>query len=654
VNIRTEFPRRIRLISEAWIPLSDGTRLSARIWLPVDAETNPVPAVLEYLPYRKDDATAPRDAIRHPYFAGFGYASVRVDMRGSGDSDGMPMDEYVEQEQDDALEVLAWLAAQPWCTGKVGMIGLSWGGFNGLQVAMRGPPELAAVISLGTTHDRYLDDIHYTGGCVYRPMLGWATTMLAYSGRPPDPRIAGATWRETWLARMREAPKFIDNWLSHQRYDSYWKHGSVREDWGAIRCPVYVVSGWADWYRNPVLALLEGLRVPRKGLIGPWGHVYPEEGVPGPAIGFAEECVRWWDQWLKGIDTGIADEPMLRFWMPEPLGPGSHDLSPGRWVAEPSWPSTGVVSHRLALTAEGLRAETGEERALEIRGMLDGADSSGWVSAPDQREEDLRWLCFDSEPATAEVEIFGNPYVTLTFASNRRTALVAARLCDVAPDGTSTLITRGILNLTHRFGHERAEPLQRGTRTAARIRLDVGVRALRPGHRFRLALSPTYWPRAWPSPEQVTLTVFAGPDSWLELPVRRRRPEDAQLPPFGEAEGAPPLEVERVEAPVQAGEDAAGARPGRTVGLRFSDGLVYASRSSGTTTIEDDDPLSARITSEQVIEIGRGDWQTRVVARAAMTADAEAFHVESSLEGFESGRPVFERSWTSTIPRDLV
>jgi putative CocE/NonD family hydrolase len=215
VGVRTEFARSVRRIDHAWIPMSDGTRLAARIWLPDDAEDDPVPAVLEYLPYRKGDAFARRDSYHHAYFAGFGCAGVRVDLRGSGDSDGILLDEYLPQEQDDALEVIAWLAEQPWCSGAVGMIGISWGGFNGLQVAARRPPALKAVISMCSTDDRYADDVHYVGGCVLGvDMLQWAATMLPLTAMPPDPAAVGEGWRATWFERMERTPAMIEAWLS--------------------------------------------------------------------------------------------------------------------------------------------------------------------------------------------------------------------------------------------------------------------------------------------------------------------------------------------------------------------------------------------------------------------------------------------------------
>ena len=305
MTTRTEFPRPIREIEHTWLTLSDGCRLAARIWLPEDPESDPVPAILEFLPYRKVDGTAIRDARRQPYVAGFGYATVRVDMRGTGESDGLITDEYTEQEHADCLEVMAWLREQPWCDGNLGMWGISWGGFNALQLAALRPPGLKAIMTLMSTDDRYADDVHYRGGCVEAlDMLHWASSMLVWNARPPDPRLYGDAWRDTWLERLEGANNWIEPWLGHQRRDGYWKHGSVCEDYSAIEVPVYAVGGWVDGYTNAVPRMLEGLDVPRKGLIGPWAHAFPDDALPGPSIGFLQECVRWWDHWLKGIDTG--------------------------------------------------------------------------------------------------------------------------------------------------------------------------------------------------------------------------------------------------------------------------------------------------------------------------------------------------------------
>lgn len=347
----TSFPREVIKKEHVWIPMSDGAKLAATIWLPKDANENPVPAILEYLPYRKDDFTAIRDSARHPYFAGHGYASIRVDIRGSGNSDGILLDEYLKQEQDDALEVFDWICKQPWSTGSIGMIGKSWGGFNGLQIAARQHPALKAVITLCSTDDRFADDVHYRGGNILASdMLWWASTMLAYSARPQDPEVVGESWKENWLERLN-TPPYVNQWMSHQTRDDYWKHGSVCEDYSAINIPVFAVSGWQDGYTDTVFRLIENLPY-SKGLIGPWAHEYPEVATPEPAIGFLQECLRWWDQWLKGLDTGVKDDPKFITYIQESELPQvNYEERPGKWVAESEWPSKKYL--RETFMAEG-------------------------------------------------------------------------------------------------------------------------------------------------------------------------------------------------------------------------------------------------------------------------------------------------------------
>ena len=302
----TAFPRKVVEFPDMAIVMPDGCRLSARVWMPEDAAEKPVPAILEHLPYRKRDGTTARDALTHPYFAGHGYAGVRVDMRGNGDSEGLMDDEYSEQELQDAVDVIAWLAAQPWCSGKVGMMGISWGGFNALQVAAKQPPALKAIITLCSTDDRYADDIHYKGGLLLNENMGWGATMLSYSSRPPDPALVGDNkWRDMWLDRLEHEPFLPAVWLKHQRRDAYWKRGSVCEDFSAIKAATLAVGGWGDGYKNAVSRLVQGIDAPVKGIVGPWIHKYPHFAVPNPAIGFLQEALRWWDRWLKDIDTGV-------------------------------------------------------------------------------------------------------------------------------------------------------------------------------------------------------------------------------------------------------------------------------------------------------------------------------------------------------------
>ncbi len=659
-----------------WIPLSDGSRLSARMWLPEDSEDSPVPAVLEYIPYRKSDATALRDAPIHHYFAGHGYASVRVDLRGSGDSDGILEDEYLPLEQSDGLEVLRWLAAQPFCSGPVGIIGKSWGGFNGLQIAALAPPELRAVISVASTDDRYADDVHYIGGCVQAvDMLDWASVMLAYNARPPDPAIVGPSWRARWLERMDRTPPFVEAWLDHQCRDGYWKQGSVCEDYSAITCPVYMVGGWSDGYRNAILRFLAGHRGPSKGLIGPWGHLYPHDGSPGPAIGFLQEAVRWWDCHLKGIDNGIMTEPKLRIYAQDAIRPRpSVPVRSGRWIAEPSWPSPNVSSTSLHLAAPGaLQPEPGDGEVLQIRGSeAVVADAGPWCGSggpldypADQGADDGRSLAFTSAPLEDSLEILGRPFLEVELSADEPQALVAARLCDVWPDGASTLITRGILNLTHRSGHERAVPLIPGERYSVELLLDSISYAVPAGHRLRLSISPTYWPLAWPSPKTVTLAISTDARSALRLPVRRRGIEDPPVPAHfsvPEAAPAPPhvlgaapgeSEERSLFRDAKSGLSRVVAHASNFPKMRLLEsGIEYSERGRDVWEIVDGDPLSALVTCEREIELGRGEWRTRVKTASTLSADAERFHVTNAIDAFEGTTRVFAKAWSRSIERD--
>lgn len=633
--IVTSFPRAVREIEHTTIPLKDGTRLAARIWLPEDAEADPVPAVLEYLPYRKRDGTHERDALTHPYLAGHGYAAVRVDIRGSGESEGVLVDEYSQPELDDALEVIAWLASQPWCSGAVGMFGISWGGFNALQVAARQPPALKAIVTLCSTDDRYADDVHYMGGAKLASAdLGWGGFFFADMCHPPDPLLVGERWRDMWLQRLENMPLFLERWLKHQRRDAYWRHGSVCEDFSAIKCPVFAVGGWTDGYTNAIPRLLEHLDVPRKGLVGPWAHAYPHFAKPGPQIGFLQEMLRWWDHWLKGKPTGVMDEPMLRAWMTESHQPSSHhETLPGRWVAEPTWPPQDRKPQRLFLTDSGLEAAGAPLAPRDVRSpQTVGSEGGEWCpfgrgrdQAGDQRPDDVRSLLFETPPLDETLEILGAPVVTLDLACDKPVANLVVRLCDVHPSGKSLRVSFGVLNLTHRDSHAAPSPLASGERYRVRLQLNDCGATFPARHRMRIALSTAYWPMVWPAPHDATVTILGGT---LDLPARPARPEDATLPPLPVAETAPP------------------ARD--TFGFEVeTDGKYHLD-------IRDDDPISAIAEMRRAETKRRGDWQVRFETSMRLTCTRDAFRLQASLSARAGDEKVCHREWDCAIPRDLV
>ncbi|MGH3663184.1 MAG: CocE/NonD family hydrolase, partial [Micromonosporaceae bacterium] len=651
--------------------MPDGTRLSARAWMPVDAESDPVPGILELLPYRKSDGTALRDASNAPWFAGHGYAVVRVDIRGAGNSEGVIADEYTQQELDDGAACIEWIAAQPWCTGKVGMMGISWGGFNGLQIAAMQPPHLHAVLSLCSTDDRYADDVHYWGGALLADQqLPWATTMLARNALPPEPEVWGSDWLSVWRRRLEATPPFVKAWLEHQRRDEFWKHGSICEDPTSIRCPVFLVSGWADAYRDAVFRMLDSLDVPRRALVGPWAHLWPHVAVPGPKIGFLQEALRWWDRWLKDLPNGVEDEPMVRAWMQDSVRPsGYYEQRPGWWATEDEWPSPAVEQVRLELGPGTVTfgeppasPSTVELLPVQSHGVLGGRTCSYGKSfdlAVDQRGDDAISTCFDSEPLAERLDILGIPEVELDLSADRSEALVGVRVCDVAPDGSSRLITRGAFNLTHRDSHENPAPLQPDQRYQVRFPLHAIGYSVPPGHRLRIALAPACWPMVWPSPEPACLTVRV-PGSRVLLPVREPR-EDA-APSFAAPEKLRPFPHQPVEAP-ERGTVTRDLATGR-VTVVYEDGGGYTREEFGQPMrwhalsrdvfeIVDDDPTSATVTSRQSIELSRGDWNTRVVAYGHLSCDKESFHVRTDVTAFNDDQVVFEREWRFRTPRDL-
>ncbi|MFP3883689.1 MAG: CocE/NonD family hydrolase [Actinomycetota bacterium] len=653
--------------------MPDGVRLAARIWRPVDSDSEPVPAVLEYVPYRKRFGTASRDEGIHPYLAGHGYAAVRVDLRGSGESDGILRDEYLPQELDDGLEIIDWLANQPWCDTNVGMMGISWGGFNALQIAALRPSHLKAIVTCSSTDDRYADDVHHMGGCLLGDNLSWASVMFAYNTLPPDPVLVGDRWREMWLERLEKNQPWLETWLSHQCRDDYWSHGSVCEDYSAIECPVYTVSGWADGYSNTVFRLIANLDVPRRGLIGPWAHRYPHLGEPGPAIGFLQDLVRWWDQWLKGVDTGIADEPMLRVWMQDSVPPTtSYEHRPGRWVAEQNWPSPRIEMRELGLTEAGELIDgrdTGPGTVEIMSPLTVGLFAGKWCSyasgpdlAHDQRQEDGGALVFESHPLSDAGEILGAPTAELEVEVDRPVAQVAVRLSDVAPDGEATRVTYGLMNLTHRTGSEQPRPLEPGRRYVVSVPMNHVAYAFPAGHRIRLSASTSYWPLAWPPPEPARLTIHVS-SSRLIVPFRPPDPADDDLPAFEEPEGSSPASKTVIESEHHNWLVHRDLASDESVLEVFDDRGVYrlddidltvgaAGRERYSSVGGDFGSIRGEARWERTL--ARGGWQIRTITRTILTSTPDEFHLDADLDAYEGDERIFCRTWHRIIARDCM
>ena len=670
MKIIQSFPFSVQRISHCWIPVRTGERLAASLWLPDVPESERVPAILEYIPYRRRDYSASRDEANHGYLAGHGYACLRVDVRGTGDSDGIHTEQWSEDYDRDAEDVLGWIAEQSWSNGRVGMMGLSWGANTGLRMASRCPPELKAVIPVSAADDRYSNK--YLGGCLLLNSVVWGFTMMAQNSRPPSPEAVGDDWCPMWLHRLKEIPCYPANWMRHPHHDDFWASGSLDERFSDFGCPVFIVGGAADpGYAATVPKMLSVLNVPTRGLIGPWAHKYPQYAEPGPAIGFLQETLRWFDQWLKNDADDIEPEPKFRVWMHEFSQPqGVAGERQGRWIEEMDWPVPDSEEKTYVLNAGGRldQAATKESSVTVCTPQHLGSTAGEWMpwlafggeaEMPlDQRPDDALSVVFDTPPLDERLEFHGPPAVDLTLAVDKPVAMIVARLCDVAPDGTSMRVTYGALDLSHREGSETPCPMVPGEKIQVRLPLYHNAHSFKPGHRIRLALSTTYWPVLWPTPEVATVTVWTG-TSGLVLPIRPPREIDKALQPYGDPETAPPLTKEILQEKNLHRNIIHDAATGETVlhhlddggRYRLPNGLECSVRTERWLRIHKDDPLSARLDVEWAWGFRQGKWNVETRTRGTVTCDAENFNVDSSVEAEDDGNEIFQRNWSETIVR---
>jgi uncharacterized protein len=644
----------------SWIPMEDGVRLAVSLFLPGSGE--PAPVVLEALPYRKDDATASYRPEYERLCGEYGYAVARVDLRGTGSSEGVATDEYPASEQADLCRVIEWLAEQPWSTGAVGMYGTSYSGFNSLQVAAERPPALKAIIAIYASDDRYTDDVHYTGGALkLLDLVDYPLYMVALNALPPVPQVAGPDWRERWRERVEGLEPWLLRWVEEQADGPYWRQGSLRPGYERIGCPTMLVAGWADGYRNATFRVLERLRAPARLLFGPWSHMATDTSLPGPRIDLVPEMVRWWDRWLRGHRNGVDEAPPVTVFVRHSARPAPDlDEQPGAWRDEPAWPPDRASTHTLPLS--GATPATGSADRLEVRPDV---GSTAWISCAghlpfgqpeDQRADDAYSLTYDWE-LDQELEILGHPRLSVRVGASAPVAFLSAKLCDVFPDGTSTLVARGFLNLTQRRSRTSPEPLRPGVAEPVELELDATSWVFPAGHRLRLSLAGSDWPNLVPPPGPVTLTVerdgsaltvpvLAGPSP---SPPPSLPPPRPATEPDGGDDPPPRWRVvrdvlgHRTEAEIDHG--------GRT---ELPEGAALTERYQGTVGAALDRPGLTWARGSASYRIEWPEATVATTARLDLEGDAGAFEVRLDLEAREGDEVRWTRSWHRRIPRNLA
>ncbi len=665
----------VQILYDVPIPMSDGVVLSANLFLPVAQEPGETfPAVLEMIPYRKDDWRYAADHSRMSYLAQRGFVGCRLDVRGTGSSEGIALDEYTPRETQDGYETVEWLAAQPWCNGNVGMWGISYGGFTAVQVACLHPPHLKAIVPMYASDDRYRDDVHYIGGCmVVTELAQYAAGMVAMNAMPPKSDRPGrsSNWAQQWLERLEKTPPWTFIWMKQQVDGVYWRQGSLAPDYGRLQTPMLLFGGWMDSYTDPVFRMMQQCHNPRRAIVGNWVHSLPDSAYPAPNIDWLHEIVRFFDYWLKGKKNGVMADPALTLFVREYNKPEAFPAAwNGRWVSATQFPLPATQPQTLFLGAGTLEPDAPVPPTADHyphRPTLGTHDSLCWGAgaAPNGLGRDLRpdealSLTYTSSPLAAPLQVIGFPEVVLFLSSSAPTAHVVVRLTDVAPDGTSSLVSRGVLNLTRRNGLERCEPLVPGEVYEIKVPLkSTGYRFL-PGHRLRLSVASAYWPVIWPSP-------FVA-DNWLHrggvYPSRLMLPvvaETAESPPPPTFKTTPPELIEVAtyrEEPAQwqIVEDV--MQNSVTVKVFSQDTTCLPGKLEVTTSEKlemcafHDDPAHVSLYTEEVCQLAEAGYETRIEATGTIRSHTSEFQVDLQLQVKLNGRLFFQKSWLDSIPRE--
>ncbi|MHB8506174.1 MAG: CocE/NonD family hydrolase [Acidimicrobiales bacterium] len=658
----------VRLVKNVRVPVRDGTLLAADLYVPEGGDCEPLPVVMEYIPYRKDDV--PVGPRFYSYLPQHGYIVARVDIRGTGASPGVATDEYPQVEQEDGHDVIEWLAAQPFCDGNVNMMGISYGGFTSLQVATHQPPHLRSIIPMYFTDDRYTDDCHYRGGLLrqYYDIGHYGNFMVAYNATPPSSRWS-EDWADIWEEHLAHNEPYFLNWYAHQTDGSYWRHGSVRDIAERIQCPVFMIGGWRDGYPNPPLRLYESLQVPRKVLVGPWNHNVPDVAVPGPRIDHLHEVVRWLDHWCKGRDTGVMDEPPVVIYVQNYERPDPDRLdAAGAWRAESAWPAPGGGEEAFYLGPDGVLGDGPDASGHDdfeydaTVGVAAGLWSGGlqFGQCGDQRLDEALSLVYTSAPLDEDLTIVGRPRALLHVSSTATVIAFSVALADVAEDGSSFLVSKGMLNATRRNSLVEPEPLVPGEPVELTVDIDTTAWRFNRGHRVRLAIASSDWPNVWPTPQPATNRVYRGGNHPSSLVLPTVPPEGSATPPqFRPSPVALARHLDRIDPPVwEVVRDALSrrAKVHLVEGLteRIDDETTVRREYELTSHVDPEVPARASCRGRHLSRTRTLNGVTEAVSAVNVQGSATHFHVTIDLLVTVDGLPHHSRQWVRSFPRQLL
>ena len=656
-------------IREVMIPMPDGIQLAADLYMPADIPAGEhLPVLLEYTPYRKNDSRGSKYRM-YTYFVKRGYVVARVDIRGTGNSQGRTIPyEYSEIELSDGDAVIAWLAKQDWSNGNVGMFGISWGGFNSIQMAVRKPPALKAFVALMATEDLYQEDVHYMDGIIH--IDSWMMSHDLSNAMPGAPEFR---LDEDWLRNRFEVEPSVFTYMREQRDGSFWDRASARDKYEQIQIPGYYIGGWYDGYRDSPPRMLEHVKAPVKAMIGPWDHYYPHNAWPAPQVEWRHEAVRWFDQWLKGNDTGILDEPRFAVYVRDwhPPGPGVDEI-PGHWRWEEGWPiERSVTKTFYAGQDHGLSSSPSAQATHSLKykpsvGLAGGGPVMWWGNIPpDQQSMDDYSLIYDSHPLDSPLEILGMPRAILKVSADVSRANWVVRICDVAPDGSVTQVGGAAFNGTHRKSAREPEDLIPGKVFPLEIEMHFTSWVFPKGHRIRFAINNAQWPMLWPTPYQMTTTLAIGgvEGARVELPVVP--PADRPVPKFKLPEEGPSLpdyasvdsgnvsgyaEIKSIQRDEQSG--AAFGIATNATSFRYPWGLEHFEERLEHRT-SDLNPAETSVIGIYAVAIDLKDRTIRMEQNVVFKSDLKNFHMNFIRRFKVDGETLHEKQWNEIFPRDF-
>lgn len=662
---------KVKLVKNVMIPMRDSIHLAADLIMP-DAKGR-FPGLILYWPYRKDDIIAPSSDSLH-WFAERGYVGVALDVRGTGSSEGYTNEEYSEEEIQDAQDAINWLARQEWCTGKLGMFGWSYSGQTTMIAAMHAPEPLKAVICALFSDDRYKADCHYAGGSLM-PMVDYGlygSFMIAWNTMPPYPEYSGEQWMKLWKERLERSKPWVNAWLEHQLDGEYWHPGSVKYSYDKVKPPTFLIDGWRDGYPSAALRMYENLKCPKRLLIGPWLHGRPDKVIPGPNIDIHHEMLRWWDYWLKGIDTGVRKEPPVSLYIQKYDAPSAiREVTTGSWRFEREWPikrmkeTTLYLHPKGGLSYEPSKTDNDEKDSYEYKshvGIYGGVFSATqpYILPLDQRSEEAFSINYTTPPLKNELEIAGFPKALLYASSTASVASFVVRLSDVSPGGTSSLVTKGVLNATRRNSFEKPEPLVSGRVYELNVELNGTSWLFEKGHRIRVSVSSSDWPNMWPTPDNAMNSVYRGtlrpsrvilpviktkgklPAPSYGLPVQLPKPVDTI---GGTTECKIVHDLYRKRISLQ-------TKVPSTLKLRDL-GVEIEEEQDAEAGISTEKPSEAFVRGSEKVRIRRRDHTIDIIGEDILTSTHDHFHLLVNVDIRLDGLPFFSKNWTTITKRNL-